>query len=199
MCSQSGAREVVNQLGDRREPLPFPDIRESTDLRRDRSGDDPVGQGLPSASATACNLGMRSTVHLWPDLNRRKCAWAEIYYQAHRKKGNTYAIALRCLGQRWLKILWKMWQTGKSYDEALHTRNQTEHGSWVLFEHELVSSDGHIACSLEFFQLCLRPLRPILWRVSASCQSHRRHHLPRPAFRPSRNSTKSAPSCGVAK
>ena len=80
----------------------------------------------------ACNLSMRSTVHLWADLSRRKCAWAEIYYQAHRKKGNTHAIALRCLGQRWLKILWKMWQTGTSYDEALHTRNQTEHGSWVL-------------------------------------------------------------------
>ena len=43
-----------------------------------------------------------------------------------------HAAALRCLGQRWLKILWKMWQTRKPYDEALHTRNQTEHGSWVI-------------------------------------------------------------------
>jgi len=25
-----------------------------------------------------------------------------------------------------------MWQTHTSYEEALHTRNQTEHGSWVL-------------------------------------------------------------------
>ena len=80
----------------------------------------------------ACKLSMRSTVHLWEDLSRRKCAWAETYYQAYRKKGNTPAIALRCLGQRWLKILWIMWQTGNSYDEALHTRNQREHGSWVL-------------------------------------------------------------------
>jgi hypothetical protein len=36
------------------------------------------------------------------------------------------------LGQRWLKILWKMWQSHTQYDEALHTRNQTQHGSWVL-------------------------------------------------------------------
>ena len=43
-----------------------------------------------------------------------------------------HTAALRCLGQRWVKILWKMWQTGTPYDEALHTRNQTAHGSWVI-------------------------------------------------------------------
>lgn len=31
-----------------------------------------------------------------------------------------------------MKILWKMWQTGTPYDEALHLKNQTEHGSWVV-------------------------------------------------------------------
>jgi hypothetical protein len=44
----------------------------------------------------------------------------------------SHASALRCLGQRWLKILWKMWQTRMSYDEALRTRNQVKHGSWVI-------------------------------------------------------------------
>ena len=43
-----------------------------------------------------------------------------------------FLCALRCLGQRWLKILWKMRQTGRPYDEALHLRNQLRHGSWVL-------------------------------------------------------------------
>jgi len=80
----------------------------------------------------ACNDTLRATVHLWADLSRTRCVWAEAYYQAHRKKGQSHACALRCLGQRWLKILWKMWQTRTRYDEALHTRNQTQHGSWVL-------------------------------------------------------------------
>ena len=81
----------------------------------------------------ACNDTLRATVHLWADLSRPpRCAWAEAYYQAHRKKGQSHACALRCLGQRWLKILWKMWQTHTRYDEALHTRHQTQHGSWVL-------------------------------------------------------------------
>jgi len=80
----------------------------------------------------ACNDTLRATVHLWADLSRRKCAWAEAYYRRHRQDGQSHACALRCLGQRWLKILWKMWQTHTPYDEARHTRNQTQHGSWIL-------------------------------------------------------------------
>jgi transposase len=80
----------------------------------------------------ACNKTLRATVHLWADLSRRTCVWAETYYQQKRAGGMNHTAALRCLGQRWVKILWKMWQTRKPYDEALHTRNQTEHGSWVI-------------------------------------------------------------------
>ena len=80
----------------------------------------------------ACAPNLRSAVHLWVDHSRKRCAWAQAYYQAHRAKGQTHACALRCLGQRWLKILWKMWQTHTPYDEALHTRNQLQHGSWLL-------------------------------------------------------------------
>lgn len=80
----------------------------------------------------ACNATLRATVHLWAEHSRAKCVWAEAYYQQHRANGQSHACALRCLGQRWLKILWKMWQTCTPYDEALHTRNQTRHGSWIL-------------------------------------------------------------------
>lgn len=80
----------------------------------------------------ACNKTLRSTIHLWANLSRPLCAWAEAYYQQKKANGMGHAAALRCLGQRWIKILWKMWQTGKPYDEALHTRNQVKHGSWVV-------------------------------------------------------------------
>lgn len=80
----------------------------------------------------ACAPFLRCAVHHWAEQSRRRCAWAETYYQAHRERGQSHATALRCLGQRWLKILWKMRQTGACYDEALHTRNQLKHGSWLL-------------------------------------------------------------------
>ena len=80
----------------------------------------------------ACQHGLRATVHLWANTSRFACAWAQGYYQAHREKGKSHACALRCLGQRWLKILWKMWQTKMPYDAELHAKNQQKHGSWVL-------------------------------------------------------------------
>ncbi|KPK74074.1 MAG: hypothetical protein AMJ79_14765 [Phycisphaerae bacterium SM23_30] len=69
---------------------------------------------------------------MWADRSRKKCSWAQIYYHQKRLEGKSHACALRCLGQRWLKILWKMWQSRKPYDEQLHMRNQIRHGSWVL-------------------------------------------------------------------
>ena len=80
----------------------------------------------------ACNKNLRTAIHLWANLSRQKCIWAQAYYLQKREEGKSHSCALRCLGQRWLKILWKMWQTKKSYDEQMHTRNQIKHGSWVL-------------------------------------------------------------------
>lgn len=80
----------------------------------------------------ACQKTLRFSVHLWANLSRATCPWAEVYYRKKRKEGKSHACALRCLGQRWLKILWKMWQTGTRYDAELHQRNQVGHGSWVI-------------------------------------------------------------------
>jgi transposase len=80
----------------------------------------------------SCNLNLRATMHLFADHSRKNCVWAAIYYAAQIQRGKTHAQSLRCLGQRWLKIIWKMWQTHTCYDPDLHARNQTAHGSWVL-------------------------------------------------------------------
>lgn len=79
----------------------------------------------------ACDHFLRATVHLWADCSRKRCAWAQAYYAGKRQKGFSHASALRCLGKRWLKILWRLWQDHRPYDEAIHLRNQREHGSWV--------------------------------------------------------------------
>ena len=79
-----------------------------------------------------CNRHLRHAVHLWADCSRKVCAWAQTYYRTQRERGKSHACALRSLGQRWLKILWRMWQDRRPYDETLHARNQQRHGSWVL-------------------------------------------------------------------
>lgn len=79
-----------------------------------------------------CNKHLRAAVHLWADCSRKYCTWAQTFYQAHRARGSTHAAALRRLGQRWLKILWTMWQERHLYDSDRHIRNQQRHGSWLL-------------------------------------------------------------------
>jgi transposase len=79
-----------------------------------------------------CDKELRCTVHLWANESRQKCVWAQTYYQSHRAKGQSHACALRCLGQRWLKVLARICQSGEPYNEAKHTQNQAKHGSWVL-------------------------------------------------------------------
>ena len=80
----------------------------------------------------SCNKHLRAAVNFLADHSREQCVWAQVYYQRKREQGMSHATALRCLGQRWLKILWKMWQTRTPYDETLHTRNQVRHGSWAI-------------------------------------------------------------------
>jgi transposase len=79
-----------------------------------------------------CNKILRHTVHLWAQCCVRVCPWAEVYYKQKRAEGKSHACALRCLGQRLLKILGKMIQTRQPYNADLHARNQRQHGSWVL-------------------------------------------------------------------
>jgi transposase len=80
----------------------------------------------------ACDKFLRHTVHLWADCFRHGSHWGQTYYQKKRHQGMSHACALRCLGQRLLKIVFKMLSDKKPYDAELHARNQHKHGSWVL-------------------------------------------------------------------
>jgi transposase len=80
----------------------------------------------------SCDKFLRHTVHLWTDCFRRVSAWGQTYYQKKRDEGMSHACALRCLGQRLLKILFRMISDKRPYDAEVHARNQQKHGSWVL-------------------------------------------------------------------
>ncbi len=80
----------------------------------------------------ACNRTLRHAMHLFARKSTEQSARAKTYYDTLREKGKSHAQALRCLGQRWLKIISKMWQTRTRYDAELHMENQLTHGSWVL-------------------------------------------------------------------
>ena len=91
----------------------------------------------PARSTKSMSVGPATSscatpIHLWADCFRKASAWGQTYYQQKREEGMSHACALRCLGQRLLKILFRMITDKKPYDAELHARNQQKHGSWVL-------------------------------------------------------------------
>jgi transposase len=123
------APRLLAELGSRREV--FPDAHSLSC----RAGTSPVsfesGKIRKARIRWACNDFLRHTVHLWADQSRRTCPWAQSYYGAKRSQGHSHASALRCLGKRWLKILWRMWQSHVPYNESIHLESLRAHGSFV--------------------------------------------------------------------
>lgn len=123
------APRLLAEVGAVREVYPDPDALSC------QAGVSPVtyqsGRVSLERIRRACDLVLRHTVHLWADYSRKKSPWAAAYYRRKREEGHSHASALRCLGKRWLKILWRLWQDRLTYHEAIHQQNQRAHGSWV--------------------------------------------------------------------
>lgn len=45
-------------------------------------------------------------------------AWAKTYYEHMKAKGKEHHVILRALAFKWVRVLWKCWQTSTPYDEA---------------------------------------------------------------------------------
>lgn len=68
----------------------------------------------------ACNKHLRQTVWWMAFHSLRQSEWARAYYDAQRARGHHHPQALRALGAKWLKIIFRMWQHQVPYDEQYH-------------------------------------------------------------------------------
>jgi transposase len=73
-----------------------------------------------------CDHEARRTLFLFARCSLRKCAWARQFYAEQRRRGKGYGTALRNLGTKWLRILFRMWQEQTPYDEAKYLKRQAE-------------------------------------------------------------------------
>lgn len=63
---------------------------------------------------------LRQTFVEWAGQTVRYSQWARLYYQRMIKKGKTHAVIVRALAFKWIRILWKCWQTGIPYNETTY-------------------------------------------------------------------------------
>jgi len=80
----------------------------------------------------ACDGYMRGALMFFAFTTaQRPDCWAQDYYRRKRAAGATHYGALRCLAQRWLKIICRMWRDRASYDEQRH-RSRLAQGAAAL-------------------------------------------------------------------
>jgi transposase len=76
----------------------------------------------------ACSKPLRKAV---TDLARnsvRKGGWSRSYFHDQLARGHSPTRAYRALANRWLKIIWTLWQRREPYNEICHVANRSRRG-----------------------------------------------------------------------
>lgn len=112
------APKLLVLFGDRRERLPTPMLIQAL------AGTCPVtissGQSHSVRFRRACNRPYRNTTQQFAKASVSHSPWAAAYFDNARGRGHSKSHAYRCLANRWLKIIWTIWQRRQPYDETYH-------------------------------------------------------------------------------
>lgn len=65
---------------------------------------------------------LRQSLVEWAGQTVIHSAWARVYYERMKAKGKTHHVILRALAFKWIRVLWKCWQTRTPYDEPRYLR-----------------------------------------------------------------------------
>lgn len=72
----------------------------------------------------ACDHEFRRIAQQYARVSLRSSGWAQAYWAELRPHCRSDSHAYRCLANRWLAIIWKLWQTRQPYDEAHHLQQR---------------------------------------------------------------------------
>lgn len=68
----------------------------------------------------ACPKFLRQTFHEFAAAATHRSLWARAYYDRQRQRGASHHAAVRALAYKWIRILYRCWQTRTPYDEKLY-------------------------------------------------------------------------------
>lgn len=80
----------------------------------------------------ACPTFLRQTFVEWAGSTIPRSFWASAYYHHQRAKGCSHHAALRALAYKWIRILYRCWQTRTPYDESTYLAALKRRGSPLL-------------------------------------------------------------------
>jgi transposase len=79
-----------------------------------------------------CPTFLRQTFVEWAGATIPRSFWAAAYYQQQRDKGCSHQAAVRALAFKWIRILYRCWQTRTPYNESTYLNALKRRGSPLL-------------------------------------------------------------------
>ena len=79
-----------------------------------------------------CPSFLRQTFVEWAGATIPRSFWAAAYYRQQRDKGCSHQAAVRALAFKWIRILYRCWQTRTPYDESTYLNALQRRGSPLL-------------------------------------------------------------------
>lgn len=79
-----------------------------------------------------CPKFLRQTFHEYAGESIRHSFWARAYYEQQRAKGKSHHAAVRALSFKWVRIIFRCWQTRTKYDEVKYLEGLRRKGSSLL-------------------------------------------------------------------
>ena len=118
---------LLSKLGDDRNRFPAKSVLQAV------AGTCPVtkhsGKKQSVHFRRACDKELRFYVQQWAILSLDASPWANTYYRLVRPHSRTHNDAIRRLANRWLAILWKLWQDNTTFDETYHLQQRDFHSN----------------------------------------------------------------------
>jgi transposase len=71
-----------------------------------------------------CDKKLRRISQQFARASLKKSGWANAYWGEIRPRCASNSHAYRCLANRWLAIIWRLWQDRKPYDEEYHLQQR---------------------------------------------------------------------------
>jgi len=78
---------------------------------------------------TQCPRFLRQTFVEWASHSIGHSYWAERYYRQQRSKAKSHQAAVRSLSFKWVRVLYRCWQTRTPYDESKYLKALKQRGS----------------------------------------------------------------------
>jgi transposase len=79
-----------------------------------------------------CPKFLRQSFHEYAGESIRHSFWARAYYESQRAKGKSHHAAVRALAFKWVRIIFRCWQSRTAYDEVKYLESLRRKGSPLL-------------------------------------------------------------------